>query len=220
LSHLLSFIKRMFKKAEQSNGVLPALLFSNVPDAPQSFAYKCQWLAVKTEDTEAVVKALKLVDIQVANWATGIEGAYAGYYFVSPPVEGWTFVVNALMPDATDQLESGPLQTVTDLSVVFEEAYYFGTHRVVEYHAWARARHGKLNRAYGYLGERGETLFNHGELTAVEAKHDLHFTEQEDDMQQLPDEEDVLLVAKEWTMDPRDLGIAQNIGAGFVGIKE
>ncbi|WP_139992458.1 hypothetical protein [Paenibacillus paridis] len=220
MSYLLSFIKRLLKKSPQSKRTPPALTFSNVPGTPHSFGYKCQWLTVKTADTEAVAKALKLVDIQAANWATGIAGAYEGYYFVSPPVEGWTFVVNALMPDATDQLESGPLQTVTDLSVVFEEAYYFGTHRVVSYHAWARARHGRLTRAYGYLGERGETLFNHGELTAEETKHDLYFTEQEDDMQMLPDEEHVLLIAREWSLDPLELGKVQKVGVGLVGIKE
>lgn len=193
------------------------LLFSDVPDYPQPFGYKCQWIAVKTENTEGVAKHLNLVKIQAANWLTGIEGAYEGKFFVSPPVNGWTLVINSFMPDITDPTEQSPLKVIVELSRIFGEAYYFGTHRVVEYHAWAKAMNGELSRAYSYVGESGETIINQGALTTEELEHGLVFTEIEDDDPLLPDEEHVLLMAREWTIDPMMQQTNLKLGVGFVG---
>lgn len=65
-----------------------AIKFDSNPDLPVEFGYKCQWFAVKTNDTQAVLDALKLKNIQISNWRTGIDGAYEGYYFISPAING------------------------------------------------------------------------------------------------------------------------------------
>jgi hypothetical protein len=194
-----------------------AIKFDSNPDFPVEFGYKCQWFAVKTNDTQAVLEAMNLKNIQISYWRTGIEGAYEGYYFISP-IDGWTLVINSIMPDLSGTELPNPLTIISDLSLGFEEAYYFGTHRVVEYHAWAKSINGKLVRAYGYLGETGETIINQGEISKVELENNLIFTDLDVEEPNSPDEEDVLFIAKKWTVDPQmDDGNYQT-GIGFIGI--
>ncbi|WP_379161712.1 hypothetical protein [Paenibacillus sp. sgz5001063] len=172
--------------------------FDARPDHPVSFGYKCQWYAVKTTDTEAVAQSFGLEDLQTANWQTGIAGAYTGYYFFSPPVKGWTLVVNSHMADLGVPGEDNPKEVVKRLSAQFGEAYYFGTHRVVEYHAWIKGMQGKIIRAYGYVGESGDTLMDEGEITEEETANNLVFS----GSGRVPNEEDVIEMASLWTVSP------------------
>ncbi|WP_174818539.1 hypothetical protein [Paenibacillus kobensis] len=192
--------------------------FAATPDYPEPFGYKCQWFAVKTLDTQAVIEAMKMKDVQVSNWKSGIEGSYEGYYFVSPPVEGWTLVVNPIMPDLSGAAAPSPLIVIDRLSSRFGEACYFATHRVVEYHAWAKSIHGKIVRAYGYVGEIGETIIDEGEMSEEERENDVIFTGLDADEPRLPSEEDVLLMAAQWTIDPMMPNDHYDKGTGFVGV--
>ncbi|WP_157317391.1 hypothetical protein [Paenibacillus anseongensis] len=220
----LYFQKRNIKRNLVSNHNLakldPKLInFDSNPDSPVAFGYKCQWFAVKTNDTQAVLDTMELKNIQISNWKTGIEGAYEGYYFISPPINGWTLVINSIMPDLSGTERPNPLDVISDLSSSFGEAYYFGTHRVFEYHAWAKSIKGKLIRAYGYLGETGETIINKGEISKEELENNLIFTDLDVEEPKLPDEENVLFIAKEWTIDPQMENQNYQIGTGFIGIK-
>jgi hypothetical protein len=81
------------------------------------------------------------------------------------------------------------------------EVQFFATHRVTEAHSWARARPSGLERAYGYVGETGETVMDEGPRTAEELALD----------PDIPDEEDVMALAAAWSVDPtsfeeRDIG--------------
>ncbi|KRE35282.1 hypothetical protein [Paenibacillus sp. Soil522] len=194
--------------------------FDSNPDLPVPFGYKCQWFAVKTVDAQAVLNTMQLKNVQVSNWRTGIEGADEGYYFVSPPINGWILVINSIMPDLSGVESPSPLTVIDDLSSKFREAYYFGTHRVVEYHAWAKSINGELVRAYGYLGESGETIINQGEVSKEELENNLIFTDLEADEPNLPNEEDVLLIAKKWTVDPLMESGNYQKGTGFIGTLE
>jgi hypothetical protein len=196
---------------------VPTLSFDATPDVPVGFGYKSQWIAVKTTKTEEIAKELNLTNIQAANWSTGIEGAYEGYYFISPPVKGWTIVVNALMPDLTDSSSEMPLNIIQKLSAKYEEAYYFGSHRVVEYYAYAKAVKGELVRAYAYLGESGETVINLGELSSKELIHNFNFTDLDDEDPHLPDEEHIIVMSKEWAIDPLMEDSELKVGVGLVG---
>jgi hypothetical protein len=195
----------------------PVTIFTD-PDLPVGFGYKCQWYVIRSSDMNGVATYLNLTDDKTSNWKSGIEAAYEGYYFVSPPVNGWIFVVNSIMPDLSAKNDSNPLKVVTNLSKKFGEAYYFGTHRVVEYQAWAKAVNGKLERAYGYLGESGEVIVNQGNLSTEEKENKLLFTDLNVDDPMLPNEEDVLLIAKTWTIDPRMEDGNYEIGTGLVGV--
>ncbi|OKP99122.1 hypothetical protein [Paenibacillus sp. P46E] len=176
--------------------------FDARPDRPVNFGYKCQWYAVGTTDTEAVAESFGLEDLQAANWQTGIAGAYGGYYYVSPPVKGWTLVVNSHMADSGVPGENNPIGVVKRLSAQYGEAYYFGTHRVVEYHAWIKGVQGEIIRAYGYVGESSETLMDEGDPTKEEIANDLVFAESHADYGRVPHEEDVIEMASLWTVSP------------------
>ncbi|WP_274362322.1 hypothetical protein [Paenibacillus thermotolerans] len=204
-------------KSNGSTNELHALTFDATPDQPQPFGYKCQWIAIKTENTQEIVEYFNLSNTQFANWSTGIKGAYEGFYFISPPMNGWTLVMSSKMPDLSDTTNRSPIEQIVRLSEYYGEAYYFGTHRVVEYHAWAKAVEGQLVRAYGYLGERAEMLIDKGELTSEEIEHHLVFTPIEDDESLLPDEEHVLLIAKEWSVDPLMEYENLECGVGVIG---
>jgi hypothetical protein len=45
---------------------------------------------------------------------------------------------------------------------------YFCNHREVGLYVWARARRGRLARAYGWLGAQGRTVWEAGEPTRME----------------------------------------------------
>jgi hypothetical protein len=191
---------------------IKSITFDSTPDLPSGFGYKCQWFVVKTIDYSDVAKFLKLKDITVANWETGITGAYEGYYFVSPPLEGWTFIVNAQMPDISDNSASGPTEMLQNLSNKYGEAYYFGSHRVANYTAWAKAIKGGITRSFGYAD--GEEIVNSGTLTMEEKQLGLIFS----DDSNIPDEESVISIASKWTVSPLMDSNDYKPGTGLVGI--
>ena len=85
---------------------------------------------------------------------------------------------------------------------LFDELQYFGTHRVSDYYAWAKVAGGNLVRAYTYFGDTGDVEQNVGAITPEELA--LGFdkfpqsAEDFDDDTVLPNEEDVLDIAKAW----------------------
>lgn len=200
------------------------------PDAPVGFGYKMAWLAIKSSDARAVLDLLALENIQPANWKTGTIAAYHGHVFVSPPIHGWVLVACYQLPELNDQSEVDKLTPLmSKLSETFGEAQYFGTHRVVEYHAWARYVDGKEVRAFSYLGERGEILADHGEKSAAElelgytyfdpacpeANSDAYW-EREDLC--YPDEEHVMEIAGLWSVNPSHLEEEKlPASAGWIG---
>lgn len=202
------------------------------PDLPRDFGRKCQWLALKTEDTQAVVDALNLRRTAAANWAMGIEGAYSNKVFVSPVLGQWVLAIGATLPDADDARHPDKMTPMLiELSKVFEEAQYFGTHRVVEYHAWAKARQGEIVRAYAYMGESGTTLWNTGQKTPEEIELGLCFVDEtspeaKDDSYweredlRFPNEEDVLAIARMWSVDPLFESDQYEPGIGVLGVRK
>ena len=140
---------------------------------PDSFGYKNAWLAIKGVQPGAVADALPLRNVRPAAWDTGIKAAYEHpitcAVFVTPPIDGWVLCVGFPLfgpvdarPPELGLLAAGwaaKLQT---------EVQYFATHRIVEAHAWARARPSGLERAYVYVGESGEKVLDFGSHTAEE----------------------------------------------------
>jgi hypothetical protein len=200
-----------------------------VPNKPVPFGYKCQWLAIKTEDTKAVADAVFLRNAQPATWQEGIQWAYGSKLFVSPPVDGWSLVVGNCLPDAgrpdgPDWQPDRCTPLIVHLSKRFGEVQYFGTHRIAEYHAWMKACAGRILRACAYLGEQGVTIWNRGGLTPEENK--LGFTSPressnagEDTFTEIfPDEDFVMQIAGKWSINPQTLeGYGSNSTMGLVG---
>lgn len=165
------------------------------PDTSIPFGYKCSWYIVKTAETELLSDAFRLKNTVKVNWERGIDAAYQGFVFVSPPVNGWTFVVSTHF--AHSRLET-IIQKVTSrllrLSSDFVEAQFFATHRVVELHVWAKALNGELYRAHGYVGESDEIFWDEGraEIPEVDNRSDIV-------------EETVMGIARAWSISPTDL---------------
>ena len=194
---------------------------------PVSFGYKMTWLAIHSSDTSAVVAALGLRAVRAVGWAGGIDAAYgdgpigAHGVFVTPTVNGWTLVVGAL-PDA---YAPEWLPFLAELSRVCGEVQYFGTHRGVNYQAWARAVDGQVLRAYAN-GEGG--FLDLGPKTAEEVVLGFDFLGEaataedyaaydERDQDPSPDEEHVVKLAGAWSIDPTQLDREESLGFGVVG---
>ena len=142
--------------------------------------------------------------------------------FVTPAVDGWTFVVSNALPDAYDHEW---LPFLAELSKEFGEVQYFGTHRGVNYQAWARAEGGSIIRAYangeGGLIEIGEKSaeeialgFNFLGEDATAEDYDAYDERNEDPF---PDEQHVVGLAGLWSIDPTGLDREESQGFGVVG---
>ncbi|MEM9729522.1 MAG: hypothetical protein AAF997_13115 [Myxococcota bacterium] len=196
------------------------------PEQAVSFGYKSQWLAVKTNDPTAALKALGASVPRETSWSYGV-AAPEGELFVTPPLDGWVLVVGHF-PEIVGKRDEKTLALVSKLSAELgTEVQYFGTHRVVDYHAWIRATKGQVSRAYAYLGERGETILEMGEQTEEEKALGLNFFDDgsseakndeywERDDVTYPDEEDVMKVAGRWSINPTELEERGAVGRGWL----
>lgn len=184
---------------------LPQRKIDKTPDSPQPFGYKTGWYAIQCDSVEKVIQSLGLNCISECNWQSGISAVYNRNHilqnniFVSPCLDGFVLVIGITHePDRA---------TLLNLGKLFEAFQYFATHRVSEYHQWVKIIKGRLIRAYCYVGERGEVLWDEGDITPEEI--DLGFdsfvnaANQDGDWDSLsfPDEESVLQIAAAWGID-------------------
>jgi hypothetical protein len=171
---------------------------SDPDDLPVPFGYKMSWIVVSTTDDRAAAEALGLKQITPCCWKNGIDQAFNDKgIFITPPIEGWTIAAGSL-PDASEAAFRSLLE---NLSRRFGEAFYFGTHRVSEYQAWACAKNGVLRRAFGYSGCEGEFLIDFGERTGEETELGTGVA----DLDNAPDESTVVALAEKWVLDPLEL---------------
>ena len=150
------------------------------PDKPQSFGYKVSWFALKASDPAAVIDALELGEAMPANWASGLAAACPIEYssnndrwvFVSPPLSGWVLVVGSWLPFPTAETQHDIgrkfYAAFALLMARFDDVQFFGSHRVSDYSAWARAVEGEPTRIFAYSD--GQVLENFGDQTSDEAK--------------------------------------------------
>jgi hypothetical protein len=150
--------------------------FDQTPDQPQSFGYKVNWFALKTVDTAAVLAALELRETTPANWESGLAAVfgYDPWVFVSPSLGGWILAVSFSFPYPTVETHNDIGQKFDALFARlmkrFDDVQFFGSHRVVDFVAWARAVNGKPIRTFAWTGSEGAVLANTGEQTSEEAK--------------------------------------------------
>ncbi len=192
------------------------LVFGLTPDLPKPFGYRMAWFAIRTRDSRRVVEVLGLSEPQNANWDTGLGTVYSaelgdGRIFVSPPVNGWTFVAGLGLPQPLGKAfvdKATPL--LLDLGARFIEVQYFAAVPAVDYFAWARIIDGKLVRAYA-IGEAG-VLWNTGKPTKAEKALGLKSFEVRgvkrkrgdigSALHMYPREEHVMHLAQKWSLDP------------------
>ena len=211
-----------FKSGEKtSNNSISVPLGENkiiIPDFPIPFGYKMCWYAIKNETPQSVIEKLEMKVVSDSNWEHGLHCAYGseGFIFVSPPVDGHILVIN-MPPDDGHNI-------VKKHALLFEELQYYGTHRVVDYNAWAKFYDGQIIRAYCYVGERGEIMWCEGNVTTEELSFGFDkFPSNTDEMlsenfdyEHLPDEEHVLAIAKAWGVDTKFESETYEKGIGFI----
>jgi len=170
-----------FGAVTASNAVAPAgdeLKLKTTPDHPVPFGYKILWLAIRSDNPEQIIDRLHLDEPRQANWKSGIEAAYGdgadtSLLFVSPSLNNWVLVVGAGLPYPAKQPEKVTATIGKSFDLMFssqvhkfEEVHFFGSHRVVSFVTWARARHGKIERVFSFAD--GQVLANQGAQTTEE----------------------------------------------------
>ena len=211
--------------AELGAAVKRALAKTGDADAPAAsgsgggavpFGRKTAWLAVRSDDPEAVARALGLEDRRAEDWSRALDeveqGGSRASVFVTPAVDGWTLVVLGAV------LADGDVFDLKTISRAFGEAQKFASHRVSDYYEWQRWVDGKPVRRYAWIGDVGEIPFDDGEPASAETgllrKAEL---DSDSDDKRLADEDVVLSVAREWSVDPMTLGDRSVSGRGLVG---
>lgn len=209
------FKKRQKKTEKPAKTIITAQSAQDslIPDTPIPFGYKTGWLCVRSDDPERVMAVLNVQDKRECNWSMGLEKAGEnGTVFVSPALDGFVLVIGILEP-RPEQLQQW--------AASFSELQYFGTHRVVDYHSWARYLDGVLIRGYTFIGEAGEVIWEEGKLTPEElALGAEHFPKAEAEIDwasaEFPDEETVLSLAAAWGIDTSFEGAVYPAGTGWL----
>lgn len=166
------------------------------------FGYKHCWIAVKSDDMKKVAAALGIKNPKEADWETGVEKSYQNHIFVTPPIGQWILAAGCQV--SAPELES--------LSRTFGEAQSFGAHRGSDCHFWSKAVGGKIVR--GFAVADGEVT-EQGEPTPIE--RDLIDFDDEDFFLSI-DEDTVMQVAADWSVDPMDLESREGIAVtGLLG---
>jgi hypothetical protein len=211
----LFFRKISNRQKSETNTTNTKSVDQTIPDSPIGFGYKTFWFAVKTNDQQKVAELLKIRNVEKCNWNVGIDKSYNGSVFITSTIDGWTLFCGSELP-AGDSKNSifEVKQILQTLSKEFGESQFFCTHRIVEYHCWMKAIKGKVIRVYVYQGDQGENLAIEGETTdfekkyklvntfSAEAKNENYF---ENENLLIPDEEFVMKVAENWSVDPSKL---------------
>ena len=152
--------------------------FDQTPDQPEAFGYKISWFALKASDPASVIDALEFGEAMRTNWASGLAAVYGNsgsddrWVFVSPPVDGWILAISRGWPHPTAEThrEIGARFDVllSRLMKRFDDVQFFGSYRVSDFAAWARALNGEPARIFAYAD--GQVLMNFGDQTSEEAK--------------------------------------------------
>jgi hypothetical protein len=196
------------------------IIYPAAPDRPVAFGYQMAWLAIRTRNQSAVIEALDLHDVQPCNWNSGIGTVYdsrlgQNHVFVSPPVNGWTFIVGLPLPQPLGRSfadKATPL--LMDLGSRFAEVQLFIAFPPVDLFAWARVIDGRLVRAFA-IGDEG-IIWNRGKTTKEERALGLKLFELRGVRDRRgdaggplilhPTEGHVMQVARKWSIDPTTLG--------------
>ncbi len=185
-------------RREPIESVHPSSLFFERPN---------RWLLVRSSEIGPVQAALGMTNPAPCPWSEMVGRMQERKLFISPPVQGWVLVCGNLLPDPADDPDRC-FHFVLRLSRALGSVQLYSVNRSVNHHAWIRAENGQVFRAYAWAGE---TIWNQGEMTAVERELGLKCF----DYGELPtlfpfsareahfaNSEKVALLAARWSIDP------------------
>lgn len=196
------------KQARQINRSLAA--FTNRRQFHPRFAARPpMWLAIRSQNPAEVQTALALVDPTPCSWVECMDGKHT--LFITPPVNGWLFVVGAGLPSPAEDVDAC-FRFLTDLSRKLGHVQFFQADSILHHHAWAQLDAGRVVRAYAWADT---TLWNQGIKTAPEielglkclaygAEFDSNFFGGTD--WPATNVEKVPLLAARWSLDPATVG--------------
>jgi hypothetical protein len=174
---------------------------------PFRFQPPTHWLAVRCSSPDAVRSALGLRHVLHCSWTEGLCEANHHRLFITPPIKGWVLVFGHSLPEPADDVDAC-FRFLTGLSRRLGHVQLFISHWATGHHAWARANHGRVVRAYAWAEE---TLWNQGTLTPAERELGLrcraYGEEPGLDPAALREEarancEQMPLLAARWSLDP------------------
>lgn len=196
------------------------------PEQPLPFGPKMAWLAVPGYQPSEVIAALRLGQVEPANWTKGLTEAYAenNRVFVSPTLSGWVLVIGKTLWQKADMNRSAEnIQWLKDVGRMFGNACFFSTMRGLGNHGWVGIRGGSIARAYGYSGELQELIWLVGEPTEEEIAVNPGFLSEAEERRLpgfrpvIPDEKMVLAMAAAWSVDVTFAGRNYPPDFGFLG---
>ena len=175
----------------------------------ESFGYKEMWFATKGADIDRILSCCpELKPVREAGWkeasAERME-MQKSRVMLSGPYDGWVFLIGNALWDFTEV--DALVDVMGRIGEQAQEVCYFASHRVSDGYAFAKAVQNKMVRLYSYAD--GELFGCMGERSDAEKKLSLHYAEKEEDLFEegfdLIDEEDVLKIAGEWSINPQML---------------
>lgn len=147
-------------EARQSGVEFPR--YALVPFNPIQARRPARWLAIRSRDTRGVQAALRLNNPRPCSWAEGLLATHK--IFITPPVNGWTLVFGAGLPNPSDDVDVC-YRFLRQLSQKLGHVQFFQADGILQHHAWAQVESGRVLRGYAWAGT---TIWNQGVKTPAE----------------------------------------------------
>jgi hypothetical protein len=198
--HHLRRLRRANRQQDPLSQVTPARR------RPLPFHMPPRWLAIRSTNTLLIRTLLPHASTSTP-WSESLARCRERSWFVSPPVDGWTLVVGARLPEPGQDVDS-LFHVLTRLSRELGEVHFYSADRVLNFHSWARLDDGRVTRAYAWAGE---TLWNEGRTTLEERLLGLRcraYGEEPEPLRygdvppEMHNTERVILLARRWSIDP------------------
>ena len=121
-----------------------------------------RWMVIRSSNTALLREFLGSPPI--VPWSEALGRARERALFLSSPVNGWTLLIGGAIPDPVQDVDA-VFRCLQRVSAEIGEVQFYAADRVLNFHSWARFRHGRAVRAYACAGE---VLWNEGWVTLDE----------------------------------------------------
>lgn len=121
-----------------------------------------RWMAIRSSNTVLLREFLSLN--HPVPWSEALGRARERTLFLSQPVNGWTLLIGGAIPDPVQDVDA-VFRCLQRVSSEIGEVQFFSADRVLNFHGWARFRHGRALRGYACAGE---VLWNEGWISLEE----------------------------------------------------
>lgn len=198
-------------------------------DQPCAFGYQMAWIAVRTRDTAGLIDALHLNKTRLVGWSQGMAAVYdertgLRRVFVTPPVDGWSFVIGLSLPHPMGTgFDDRCHALLAELSEEFGDVQYYASYPALEYFGWVMMKAGTLRRGFA-VGPEG-VIWNRGRVTPEEralgsSLFQLRVVDDGIGAAVAVDgraigERDVLTIARQWSVDPTSIEGRDDLYAGL-----